>query len=47
MVCVMIHCGSRGQGHQVCSDYVRLMLTAMEHYRIHAPDQQLACVPVR
>jgi tRNA-splicing ligase RtcB len=46
-VCVMIHCGSRGLGHQICSDHVRTMLTAMPRYRIGVPDRQLACVPVR
>jgi len=45
-VCVMIHCGSRGLGHQVCGDYVRIMDTAMPHYGIAVPDRQLACAPV-
>lgn len=45
-VTVMIHCGSRGLGHQICSDYVRTMLTAMPRHGIHVPDDQLACVPV-
>jgi tRNA-splicing ligase RtcB len=45
-VCVMIHCGSRGLGHQVCSDHVRLMLDAMGRYGIEVPDRQLACAPV-
>ncbi|WP_281174179.1 RtcB family protein [Amycolatopsis taiwanensis] len=44
-VCVMIHCGSRGLGHQVCSDHVRLMEKAMARYGIEVPDRQLACVP--
>ncbi|MFN0091262.1 MAG: RtcB family protein [Acidimicrobiales bacterium] len=47
MVCVMIHCGSRGLGHQVCSDHVRAMGRAMTGYGITMPDPQLACVPVR
>lgn len=46
-VCVMIHTGSRGLGHQVCSDQVRLMLAAMSRYGIDVPDRQLACAPVR
>jgi tRNA-splicing ligase RtcB len=46
LVCVMIHCGSRGLGHQICSDYVRTMLSAMPGHRIRVPDQQLACAPV-
>ena len=46
-VCVMIHSGSRGLGHQVCSDHVKTMLAAMPGYGIHVPDRQLACAPVR
>jgi tRNA-splicing ligase RtcB len=46
-VCVMIHSGSRGLGHQVCTDHVRRMEAAMARYGIHVPDRQLACVPVR
>ncbi len=46
-VCVMIHSGSRGLGHQVCSDHVRHMEAAMARYGIRVPDRQLACVPVR
>lgn len=46
-VCVMIHTGSRGLGHQVCSDHVERMEPAMARYGIHVPDRQLACVPVR
>ena len=46
-VCVMIHTGSRGLGHQVCTDHVRLMEHAMGRYGITVPDRQLACVPVR
>lgn len=45
-VCVLIHCGSRGLGHQVCTDHVRAMATAMRRYGITVPDAQLACVPV-
>jgi tRNA-splicing ligase RtcB len=44
-VCVMIHCGSRGLGHQICGDHVRLMDAAMARYGIQVPDRQLACVP--
>jgi tRNA-splicing ligase RtcB len=46
-VCVMIHCGSRGLGHQICSDHVATMLDAMERHGISVPDPQLACAPVR
>jgi tRNA-splicing ligase RtcB len=44
---VMIHCGSRGLGHQTCTDQLRLMGSAMHRYRINVPDRQLACVPVQ
>ena len=46
-VCVMIHTGSRGLGHQICTDHVRQMGKAMSRYGIQVPDRQLACVPVR
>lgn len=45
-VAVMIHSGSRGLGHQVCTDHVREMLNALPSYRIDLPDPQLACAPV-
>ncbi|MPY64442.1 RtcB family protein [Streptomyces spongiae] len=45
-VCVMIHCGSRGLGHQICTDHVRAMDRAMARYGITVPDRQLACAPV-
>ena len=44
-VCVMIHCGSRGLGHQICADQVQIMDTAMARYGITVPDRQLACAP--
>jgi tRNA-splicing ligase RtcB len=46
-VCVMIHTGSRGLGHQICTDHVYQMGHAMGRYGIAVPDRQLACVPVR
>ncbi|MEV6741289.1 RtcB family protein [Streptomyces sp. NPDC051104] len=45
-VTVMIHCGSRGLGHQICTDHVRAMDRAMARYGIAVPDRQLACTPV-
>jgi tRNA-splicing ligase RtcB len=45
-VCVLIHTGSRGLGHQVCTDYVRLMGDVMPRYGITLPDPQLACAPI-
>jgi tRNA-splicing ligase RtcB len=44
-VTVMIHCGSRGFGHQVCSDYLRVMERAVHKYKISIPDRELACAP--
>jgi len=46
-IAVLIHCGSRGLGHQVCTDYLAEMGAAMKRYQITLPDRQLACVPVR
>ncbi|OPY37707.1 MAG: tRNA-splicing ligase RtcB [Methanoregula sp. PtaU1.Bin051] len=45
-VCCMIHCGSRGLGHQVCTDHIRLLEAATRKYQIRLPDRQLACAPV-
>ncbi|MEM1989729.1 MAG: RtcB family protein [Candidatus Bathyarchaeia archaeon] len=44
-VTVMIHCGSRGYGHQICSDYLRVMERAVHKYHIQLPDRELACAP--
>lgn len=44
-VVVLIHSGSRGLGHQVCTDYLSNMDAAMKKYGIQVPDRQLACVP--
>lgn len=45
-ITVLIHTGSRGLGHQVCTDYVRLMDQVMSRYGIRLPDRQLACAPL-
>jgi tRNA-splicing ligase RtcB (3'-phosphate/5'-hydroxy nucleic acid ligase) len=45
-IVVLIHSGSRGLGHQVCTDYLRDMDESMRRYGINLPDRQLACVPV-
>ena len=45
-VVVLIHTGSRGLGHQVCSDYLDLMQQGMRRHRIQVIDRQLACVPI-
>jgi tRNA-splicing ligase RtcB (3'-phosphate/5'-hydroxy nucleic acid ligase) len=44
-VTVLIHSGSRGLGHQVCTDYVRTMDAVGARYGIELPDRQLACAP--
>jgi tRNA-splicing ligase RtcB len=45
-VTVLIHCGSRGLGHQVCTDYVKLMDGRLASYGITLPDRQLSCAPI-
>ena len=45
-ICCMIHCGSRGLGHQVCTDHLKLLETATKKYHIAIPDRQLACAPI-
>lgn len=44
-ICIMIHCGSRGFGHQICTDYLETFMSAMPKYKINVPDRQLACAP--
>ncbi len=46
-VLLLIHTGSRGFGHEVCSDYVRLLGEAVKRYGISLPDRQLACAPLQ
>ena len=46
-VTVMIHCGSRGLGHQVCTDSVRDVSRKLGGWGITLPDRQLACAPLR
>jgi len=43
---VMIHCGSRGLGHQVCTDSVQLFQQAIYKYGIKIPDRELVCAPI-
>ena len=45
-VCIMIHCGSRGLGHQVCTDHLKVLEGATKRYKISLPDRQLACAPL-
>jgi len=44
-ITILIHCGSRGFGHQVCSDYLRISEQAQRKYNITLADRELACVP--
>ncbi len=46
-VVVLVHTGSRGFGHQVCDDYIRVMEKAVRKYKIFIPDIQLACAPLK
>jgi len=45
-VVVMIHCGSRGLGHQIGSEYLKQMALSAAHYGIRLPDRELACAPI-
>ena len=44
-ICILIHTGSRGLGHQVATDYIRKMLSVLSKYEIELPDRELACAP--
>jgi tRNA-splicing ligase RtcB len=44
-VTILIHCGSRGFGHQICSDYLRVSELALKKYGFRLIDRELACVP--
>ena len=46
-VTLIVHTGSRGFGHQVCDDYIKVMLRAAQKYGIELPDRQLCCAPVK
>jgi tRNA-splicing ligase RtcB len=45
-ITVIVHTGSRGLGHQVCDDYIKVMLKAAAKYGIELPDRQLCCAPL-
>ena len=45
-VTAIVHTGSRGLGHQVCEDYIKVMLKASAKYGIELPDRQLCCAPL-
>ena len=44
-VCVLMHTGSRGLGHQVCSDYLRIVEAGAPNFKFTLPDRELACAP--
>lgn len=46
MLTLMIHCGSRGFGHQICTDYVQDLQSAVRRYNIQLPDRELVCAPL-
>jgi len=46
-ITVLVHTGSRGFGHQICSDYLKVMEHASRKYGIHLPDRELACAPAK
>ncbi|MEN6611327.1 MAG: RtcB family protein [Methanoregulaceae archaeon] len=46
-ICVMIHCGSRGLGHQACTDHLQTLESASKKYKIRLADRQLACAPIQ
>ncbi|MBI5076919.1 RtcB family protein [Candidatus Falkowbacteria bacterium] len=46
-VVIMIHSGSRGLGHQVCTDYVRLFNKNLDKFGFKLPDRELACAPIK
>lgn len=46
-ICITIHCGSRGLGHQTCDDQIHVMLEAAKRYGIELPDPQLCCAPIQ
>jgi len=45
-IAVQIHCGSRGFGHQICTDYVRRFQKSVRQYGIQLPDRELVCAPL-
>ena len=45
-ITIMIHSGSRGLGHQVCQDHLKIMVNAVRKYGIDLPDRQLSCAPL-
>ncbi len=46
-ICVFLHSGSRGLGHQVCTDHLEKMNAAVRKYGLQVPDRQLSCAPIQ
>jgi len=46
-VTIIVHTGSRGLGHQVCDDYIKILMKSTQKYGIELPDRQLCCAPVK
>jgi len=46
-IVVMIHCGSRGLGHQIGTEFLKRMVIAAAQYGLTLPDRELACAPIR
>jgi len=46
-ITVMIHTGSRGFGHQICTDFIEVMARAVKKYDINLPDRELVCAPIK
>jgi tRNA-splicing ligase RtcB len=45
-VTIIVHTGSRGLGHQVCDDYIKILMQSTQKYGIELPDRQLCCAPI-
>jgi len=45
-IIVMLHCGSRGYGYQICDDYIAILNNAMPKFKIELPDRELVCAPL-
>ena len=45
-VTIIVHTGSRGLGHQVCDDYIKILMKSTQKYGIELPDRQLCCAPI-
>ncbi len=45
-ITIIVHTGSRGLGHQVCDDYIKILMKSTQKYGIELPDRQLCCAPV-